>query len=756
MLAGDPGGGRRGRRYPGSPPDGSTGRRKRGRGGGDKGTSGLKADMMKTQLCRNWHRGECRFGESCGFAHGEHELVQPDDLPPDADVPPSELQPRACTAATTGPLPNPPPPSPQARSSPLADAAGVSSGYSGRTMGILPSEASMASMSQAWMQQALFAQQQQQMLAQQQGHTPQLMQQAWYGGQPYYWGGLQGMPGQWPLQQFAGAEDVGPDHAARQPHLTPMGALAAEQISRQHSTQRRTSGRRSSGAAESPPPDAPAGQAVAISDNKELMHLVLTERRTKGFVVRLGDEPVVAVPGVGLFGFNYGSFKNAGEKKLQVGCRVDCRLSQTHPPRACSLRLLSERPADMHVVEEQLGSLRLTKNYSGVDFSTDLSPADDPLAFTQPFGGVPKLSPAPQNLLVSRAHSMPVQRHLTPTDRALGVALAEVEVADDGMDSGSATPPSTRHRAVLFPQEAAVTVGAVALLAAVAAEELPPAVSSDAGRILDELLEDCSEDELNRVAPAPAPAPPPDGWTQFVPVPTPAASELEQTGATPRVWELANTLAPMASGFSADARAVLSNTWGGGGATAGVPDWPAQRHAAETPRELMVMRRQLETLFSKGATDDTYGDAWWSLLKVDTPEKRPLPPSLSIRTLLAAFPDLAPVSAGQMGSRTRAYESVVKLMQLQEWPRGCASPAAPSEVAELAVTVLERKTFTGDPAAVTLGDFNAAFESLASTLQQSAPPAQITDPVRKQQTLLRVCDLLCQTLWRAWVPTGGS
>jgi hypothetical protein len=40
------------------------------RSSGFRGT----AENAKTKLCMGWANGECRFGEKCNFAHGEHEL----------------------------------------------------------------------------------------------------------------------------------------------------------------------------------------------------------------------------------------------------------------------------------------------------------------------------------------------------------------------------------------------------------------------------------------------------------------------------------------------------------------------------------------------------------------------------------------------------------------------------------------------------------------------------------------------------------
>mmetsp|Transcript_38110 Transcript_38110/g.84913 ORF Transcript_38110/g.84913 Transcript_38110/m.84913 type:complete len:182 (+) Transcript_38110:186-731(+) len=52
----------------------------RGRGRGFRGT----AENAKTKLCTRWLQGDCRFGDRCNFAHGEHELRKLPDGPPPA------------------------------------------------------------------------------------------------------------------------------------------------------------------------------------------------------------------------------------------------------------------------------------------------------------------------------------------------------------------------------------------------------------------------------------------------------------------------------------------------------------------------------------------------------------------------------------------------------------------------------------------------------------------------------------------------
>lgn len=44
--------------------------------GGRGGRTGFRgtAENAKTKLCTRWMQGDCRFGDRCNFAHGDHEL----------------------------------------------------------------------------------------------------------------------------------------------------------------------------------------------------------------------------------------------------------------------------------------------------------------------------------------------------------------------------------------------------------------------------------------------------------------------------------------------------------------------------------------------------------------------------------------------------------------------------------------------------------------------------------------------------------
>lgn len=46
------------------------------------GTEELRTNPNeKTRICQHWLKGNCRFGDSCYHAHGEHELKKLEDNP---------------------------------------------------------------------------------------------------------------------------------------------------------------------------------------------------------------------------------------------------------------------------------------------------------------------------------------------------------------------------------------------------------------------------------------------------------------------------------------------------------------------------------------------------------------------------------------------------------------------------------------------------------------------------------------------------
>eukprot|EP00756_Hemistasia_phaeocysticola_P004178 Hpha_TRINITY_DN12679_c0_g1::TRINITY_DN12679_c0_g1_i1::g.49490::m.49490 len=487
----------------------SGGRRKRK---ADRGT-GLKADMVKTTICRNWQKGTCQFGMECGFAHGEADLRVGGAVSPQPEVPPpqprggalssssdspregSELRPRVRCAASSPPWPEPPPPPPSPQ------------GGSPRPQAQAPAPAAQRPQAQAQPQlQGTAAadvsaalRQQQFMLMQQALYGPglygqgvasaPLLQDQWLGRLPY---GLdaQQPPGaaglfsaamcdplqQQQQQQLSSSQQFGRRSTrggkgrrssasdARSFQFTPMAAAAAEQLGviqdgtiGDDSTfagsfaSMGTTAAFSAGSARlaaTAPLDgfsggglstnsttgpvglaATAPSADSLSGNSELMTLVLKEKRTKGVVVRAGcgsmmsPVGVIGVAGVGLFSFTYASVKNAAYSRMTVGCRVDCRLSQTHPPRAVSVRLLSDvkhGEAKEEEVEELVGTLlEARRNYSGVELGPKDGPQGFPtpeimpLAYTAGLGAFEtEESRTPDHKQLSRARSLPVQTNI--------------------------------------------------------------------------------------------------------------------------------------------------------------------------------------------------------------------------------------------------------------------------------------------------------------------------------------------------------
>lgn len=54
-----------------------------GRGGQSSGPrGGGHSSNYKTLLCKNFQNGNCKYGNNCGFAHGEHELKRAPQAPP--------------------------------------------------------------------------------------------------------------------------------------------------------------------------------------------------------------------------------------------------------------------------------------------------------------------------------------------------------------------------------------------------------------------------------------------------------------------------------------------------------------------------------------------------------------------------------------------------------------------------------------------------------------------------------------------------
>eukprot|EP01062_Namystynia_karyoxenos_P065774 TRINITY_DN596_c0_g1_i2.p1 TRINITY_DN596_c0_g1~~TRINITY_DN596_c0_g1_i2.p1 ORF type:complete len:761 (+),score=152.97 TRINITY_DN596_c0_g1_i2:118-2283(+) len=656
---------------PGGTAGGSGGRKKRK---SDRGAGGLKSGMRKTQLCRNWQAGGCAFGEECGFAHGEHELQQEGtpSAAPGGQAPPSrgsprhapaaELRPRACAAdacAVGIADPSPPPPSPRTGGtpgeSPHRDGPeGFAGEVSAATLHYAGGEACAAA--------AGF------------GLYPTLPQQQLPPGGAVQWAdpgyaaaagaegwAQEGAPAVMPLDPMRCAASAGP--AVRQ---HPLPASGRPPLAGSGPGSRRSS---AAGWSDSPPGVEQGG--APLSDHPQVMQLVLSGRRSKAVIVCLGDEPALAIPGVGMFSFHPSSLKNAACTKLHIGSRVDCRLSQSHPPRAVSLRLLGEAAAAQSEIDALIGTLvAAPSNYTAWTMDR-LSPMTDPLSFTQPCEAGPNLSPPPRHLVVNRCHSMPV----VPVNRNTGAGQLH-ELMLDGPCAHRAAASDT----VEFLRE-------------------------------DHSLSDSGAGSVS---------------TRDSPV-----LRQQHTG-----------------GAGAQAGTVMY----AGSAPAGGAWVP--RPPADTPEELLVLRRQLEALFSKGEPDPTYGDPWWSLLAPPAEGvSRPLPPVVTLRMLLAAAPGVGSISAAQHGGRAHVYDQVAHLARMATWPIADVPPPAVGAAAALVSSAAAGGLYSGDPAAVTLSDFSAAFESLASLLLGSGA-TEVIAPARRRQVMLDACTRLGHALWAPHVGGG--
>eukprot|EP01062_Namystynia_karyoxenos_P065773 TRINITY_DN596_c0_g1_i1.p1 TRINITY_DN596_c0_g1~~TRINITY_DN596_c0_g1_i1.p1 ORF type:complete len:1640 (+),score=496.72 TRINITY_DN596_c0_g1_i1:129-4922(+) len=471
----------------------------------------------------------------------------------------------------------------------------------------------------------------------------------------------EGAPAVMPLDPMRCAASAGP--AVRQ---HPLPASGRPPLAGSGPGSRRSS---AAGWSDSPPGVEQGG--APLSDHPQVMQLVLSGRRSKAVIVCLGDEPALAIPGVGMFSFHPSSLKNAACTKLHIGSRVDCRLSQSHPPRAVSLRLLGEAAAAQSEIDALIGTLvAAPSNYTAWTMDR-LSPMTDPLSFTQPCEAGPNLSPPPRHLVVNRCHSMPV----VPVNRNTGAGQLH-ELMLDGPCAHRAAASDT----VEFLRE-------------------------------DHSLSDSGAGSVS---------------TRDSPV-----LRQQHTG-----------------GAGAQAGTVMY----AGSAPAGGAWVP--RPPADTPEELLVLRRQLEALFSKGEPDPTYGDPWWSLLAPPAEGvSRPLPPVVTLRMLLAAAPGVGSISAAQHGGRAHVYDQVAHLARMATWPIADVPPPAVGAAAALVSSAAAGGLYSGDPAAVTLSDFSAAFESLASLLLGSGA-TEVIAPARRRQVMLDACTRLGHALWAPHVGGG--
>eukprot|EP00754_Rhynchopus_humris_P018645 Rhum_TRINITY_DN14611_c29_g1::Rhum_TRINITY_DN14611_c29_g1_i1::g.103480::m.103480 len=138
----------------------------------------------------------------------------------------------------------------------------------------------------------------------------------------------------------------------------------------------------------------------ALSHNHNLLNLVLSQRRTKGQVVQLGQDPKVVVPGIGTFSFSLKSVKKDFVKRIRKGAKVEFKLSQTHPPKAIALRIAGEA----HELGDSVGAMEVCMDETAATMAG--------LSLTTPNGNrgaIDELSKtAPSGMsAVERRHSAP-------------------------------------------------------------------------------------------------------------------------------------------------------------------------------------------------------------------------------------------------------------------------------------------------------------------------------------------------------------
>ena len=78
-----------------------------GRGGHMGGSRTGHSSNYKTLLCKNFQNGNCKYGNNCGFAHGEHELKRaPQPQAPQTPPQPQQMTFNAAHFPTLGAQPN--------------------------------------------------------------------------------------------------------------------------------------------------------------------------------------------------------------------------------------------------------------------------------------------------------------------------------------------------------------------------------------------------------------------------------------------------------------------------------------------------------------------------------------------------------------------------------------------------------------------------------------------------------------------------
>eukprot|EP01059_Diplonema_ambulator_P002640 TRINITY_DN1227_c0_g1_i1.p1 TRINITY_DN1227_c0_g1~~TRINITY_DN1227_c0_g1_i1.p1 ORF type:complete len:808 (+),score=171.19 TRINITY_DN1227_c0_g1_i1:96-2519(+) len=684
---------------------------------------GLKTTMLKTSLCRHWDRGHCKYGDQCGFAHGESELsssaAMSRQMP---QVLPTMVQSQRQQVKS-------PENDFQAFSNPHAQLAGFTDHAMINQM--LPMSSLMPQFPpgmnptpQQWSAAIQFQQQQlqqqQQKIQQQQQQLQQLQQQHLQQQQQQQQQQLQKVAQQQKMHQPQIHVNANHNMSQNHQHLPrnimqqgtplqpqPAAIPSAAPVQPQNvnpaattqSTLNDSIGKWSNGS----PADKPlvtsyiglplehsvkastlgglantlsimplanstsqilnttqesAKSENPLSTNPDLLHLVLSQRRTKGLIIRLGNDPLVALPGVGAFSFNYKSVKKEHSHKLQVGCKVDFRLSQTHPPRAVSLRLLGDpQNVDMNAVEQLSEAVRLDKEEGGLSQSVQslensVDEKAKPLSMTMNSDSTPDW-PTTGTLLsnwneTSRTEDMDrrEERETKPAPAAaVAAGLCPLVVCASNNPKRDTTTTTTRR-----PM---------------------PAAEADVDAILAEILDlTDSPATSNLVLPPTQPQQPSNVMLPPDPFPENALNSAAWTvglgGMDTKGWGNSETITSihnLAATLTIPSATPLSHTFPPPGTN---PVGARRLHRFSSyALELQVLKIQLECLFPK-SMDPHRGDDWWAMLEPQNGQSWPR--LLSIFNIVAAFPQLLGLPMGTSEVKGVMYDAVSQYAQLNEFP----------------------------------------------------------------------------------------
>ncbi|KAJ9469770.1 hypothetical protein DIPPA_06232 [Diplonema papillatum] len=435
-----------------------------------------------------------------------------------------------------------------------------------------------------------------------------------------------------------------------------------------------------------------------LSTNPDLLHLVLSQRRTKGFIVRLGNEPLIALPGVGTFSFTYKSVKKESVTKMQIGSRVDFRLSQTHPPRAVSLRLLSDsQTLDMASVEELIADASTkSKNESGS---------------TVPLG-------AHQNGEMLDDHRKPmgasVNSDSTPEWPTTGT-LQFSNWNDAGEGREVQTAPAAAVVASLVP-----VVAACRSKASVVGKDSGRRPDADVNAILAEIL-----DLTDSPATGNAPLVPSQSKT----TPTyelPADLFNEPQSPVTAAWTVG--LGGMTAGLDAFGHGnfantlriaptahPLSQTFPPPGTPINAAPQRSFKSLKHAVPDLTVLRVQFESMFPVSA-EPSLSDEWWN--EKQPAEGKQWPRLIAAKNLVAMFPEVASVpirKADEKQAVTEKLELFIQRVDSSHQLNPFADddrPASPAAAAILDCVANKSRLPQTSLSMVTLGDYFEAYDAV--------------------------------------------